>query len=92
MTELEKQKIKFVKSVYGKKHYDNQDKVQFGDKWIVGWYLLGYPTLKDFELEFTDRNMLYIHKQLTREIKREPDLSFMGVPDLNKKRRQNANY
>jgi len=92
MIGLEKQKVKFIKAMYGKEHFENQDKVQFGDTWIVGWYLLGYPTLKDFESEFTDRDMLDIHKQLTGEIRREPDMRFMDVPDLRKKRVSDENY
>lgn len=81
---LETQRLKFIKAMYGKDKSDKQEKVQCGNKWIVGWYLLGYPTLKDFQNEFTEQNMLDVYKQLKGEVVREPDSRFMGLPEVGK--------
>ena len=59
-------KINYIKSVYGKKAFEERKTVQFGDIIIVGWYIKGYPNLKDLESNFTDREILNIHNQIEK--------------------------
>lgn len=51
-----------VKSVYGKEQYNKQIKQQFGDSFIIGWYVLGYDTLEDLQTKFSDEEILDLWK------------------------------
>lgn len=51
-----------VKSVYGKEQYNKQTKQQFGDSFIIGWYVLGYDTLEDLQTKFSDEEILDLWK------------------------------
>jgi len=50
--------------MYGKNHKENRDVVKYADSVIIGWYLLGYPTLKDIEADFSDDDILDFYEQV----------------------------
>jgi hypothetical protein len=50
-------KIKFIKAVYGKEKFDNNETIQFGNETIVAWYLAGYETLEELEGKYTDKEI-----------------------------------
>jgi hypothetical protein len=56
-------KIKFIKSVYGKDKFDNNASVQFGNEIIVAWYIIGYETLEDLEKKYFDNEILELFEK-----------------------------
>jgi len=59
MTKRMKQpkKLNFIKAVYGKEKFDNNETIQFGNETIVAWYLTGYETLEELEGKYTDKEI-----------------------------------
>ncbi|MDQ1340580.1 MAG: hypothetical protein QG567_1737 [Campylobacterota bacterium] len=65
---IDEQEVKFVKSIYGEEKYKNRDIVQFGDKILVGWHILGYPSLADLEAQFNENEILELHAAVQRSV------------------------
>ena len=59
-------KIKFIKSVYGEEARAEDRTVEFMNKIIVAWSLIGLPTLKDLEQAHTDDEILSFHQQISK--------------------------
>lgn len=56
-------KIKFVESVYGKEHFENNSTVQFGNENIVGWYVIGFETIEELKKKYTEEEILELFEK-----------------------------
>ena len=68
LSDLQKDKVKFVRAMYGKDHYEAKESVKWGYGVIIGWYILGYPTLRDIDADYSDEKILDFYEQIWGEV------------------------
>ena len=61
MSEKDKNRLKALKTIYGKEAFEKSLKINYGDRTYIAWWILGYDTLEELEAKENDERILYMH-------------------------------
>ena len=63
MTDNNRRKLKFLKSIYGREAYEKGLKVTYGITFYNAWWFLGFDTIEELEAKYTDDEILKMHNE-----------------------------
>ena len=79
MSEKNEKRLKAVKTIYGKEAFEKGLKIKYGNNTFVAWWILGYDTIEELEVKYTDEQILKMYDE---------NIKKMNIPLLYKSRKK----
>ncbi len=79
MTDNNKRRLKFLKSIYGREAYEKGLKITYGITTYTALWILGYDTIEELEVKYTDEQILKMYDE---------NFQKMNIPLLHKSRKK----
>lgn len=79
MTDNNKRRLKFLKSIYGREAYEKGLKITYGITNYTALWILGYDTIEELEVKYTDEEILKMYDE---------NIKKMNIPLLHKSRKK----